>query len=42
VPRDTAYASLVQSTEPIVVQNTRLDSRHPNVALLSTVVYSRT
>ena len=39
VPRDTAYASLIQSTEPIVVQHTRLDSRHPNVALLSTIAF---
>lgn len=39
VPRDTAYASLIQSTEPIVVQHTRLDSRHPNIALLSTIAF---
>ena len=41
VPRDTAYASLIQSTEPIVVQHTRLDSRHPNVALLSTIAFAQ-
>ena len=40
VPRDTSYASLIESTEPIVVQHTRLDSRQPGMALLSTVAYS--
>ena len=39
VPRDTSYASVVESTVPIVVQHTRLDSRHPNIALLSTIGY---
>ncbi|MEJ2434075.1 MAG: sensory rhodopsin transducer [Pseudolabrys sp.] len=37
VPRDTSYASVIESNVPIVVQHTRLDSRHPNIALLSTV-----
>jgi hypothetical protein len=40
VPRDVSYASVVESTVPIVVQHTRLDSRHPNIALLSTVAYA--
>ncbi len=40
VPRDTSYASVIRSTVPIVVQHTRLDSRNPNVALLSTIAYS--
>jgi hypothetical protein len=40
VPRDTDYASVIESSVPIVVQHTRLDSRNPNVALLSTVAYS--
>lgn len=40
VPRDTDYASLICADVPIVVQHTRLDSRHPNVALLSTVAFS--
>lgn len=39
VPRDTSYSSVIVSTEPIVVQHTRLDSRHPNIALLSTTAY---
>lgn len=40
VPRDTSYASVIESNVPIVVQHTRLDSRHPNIALLSTVGYA--
>lgn len=40
VPRDTDYSSVLQSDVPIVVQHTRLDSRHPNIALLSTVGFS--
>jgi hypothetical protein len=39
VPRNTDYASLFESDVPIVVQHTRLDSRHPNVALLSTIAF---
>lgn len=39
VPRDTSYASVTESNVPIVVQHTRLDSRHPNIALLSTIGY---
>lgn len=39
VPRDTSYAFVVNSNVPIVVQHTRLDSRHPNIALMSTVGY---
>jgi hypothetical protein len=39
VPRDTSYASVIVSDVPIVVQHTRLDSRHPNIALLSTIAY---
>ena len=37
VPRDTSYSSIIRSDVPIVVQHTRLDSRHPNIALLSTI-----
>ena len=40
VPRDTSYASVIESNVPIVVQHTRLDSRHPNIALLSTIAYA--
>ena len=39
VPRDTSYACVVDSSVPIVVQHTRLDSRHPNIALMSTIGY---
>ena len=40
VPRDTSYASVIESDTPIVVQHTRLDSRNPSIALLSTVAFS--
>ncbi|SFQ48538.1 hypothetical protein SAMN05421810_10825 [Amycolatopsis arida] len=39
VPRGTDYASVLVSDVPVVVQHTRLDSRDPAVALLSTVAY---
>lgn len=39
-PRDTPYASVIQSDQPIVVQHTRLDSRKAELALLSTVAWS--
>jgi len=39
VPRDTAYASVIESDVPIVVQHTRLDSRQAENALLSTMAY---
>ena len=39
VPRDTAYSSVIRSDVPIVVQHTRLDSRNPNIALLSTIAF---
>ncbi|HZJ09179.1 MAG TPA: sensory rhodopsin transducer, partial [Trueperaceae bacterium] len=39
VPRDTAYASVITSDQPIVVQHTRLDSRQSELALLSTVAF---
>ena len=40
VPRDTSYASVFESNVPIVIQHTRLDSRDPAIALLSTVAYA--
>ncbi len=40
IPRDTSYASLIVSSEPIVVQHTRLDSRDTHIALLSTVAFA--
>jgi hypothetical protein len=36
-PPQTSYASVIDSSVPIVVQHTRLDSRHPNIALMSTI-----
>ncbi|UFW73009.1 sensory rhodopsin transducer [Bradyrhizobium sp. WU425] len=39
VPRDTSYASLIEASAPIVVQHTRLDSRQPAMALLTTVAF---
>jgi hypothetical protein len=40
IPKDTDYASLIESDVPIVVQHTRLDSRQSANALLSTIAYS--
>jgi hypothetical protein len=42
VPRDTPYSSAFESTVPIVVQHTRLDSRHAEISLLSTIAYGQT
>jgi len=39
IPRDTDFASLIESDEPVVVQHTRLDSRRGGLALLSTIAY---
>ncbi|WP_173513391.1 sensory rhodopsin transducer [Sinorhizobium psoraleae] len=39
VPRDTPYACVIESDVPIIVQQTRLDSRRPDHALLSTIAY---
>jgi hypothetical protein len=39
IPRDTPYAAVIESDQPIVVQHTRLDSRQPALALLSTVAH---
>jgi hypothetical protein len=40
VPRDTDYSSVFESDVPIIVQHTRLDSRHAEVSLLSTTAYA--
>src|SRR5258708_15249069 len=40
IPRDTDYASVFESDQPIIVQHTRLDSRHTEVSLLSTTAYA--
>jgi hypothetical protein len=42
VPRDTPYSSVFESDVPVVVQHTRLDSRHAEVALMSTTAYADT
>jgi hypothetical protein len=39
VPRDTPYSSVIRSDVEIVVQHTRLDSRDPHIALLSTIAF---
>lgn len=39
VPFDTPYSSVICSDTPIVVQHTRLDSRDPHIALLSTIAF---
>ena len=40
IPRDTDYASVIESDVPIVAQHTRLDSRQAENALLSTIAYA--
>jgi len=40
VPRDTDFASLFEADVPIIVQHTRLDSRHAEIALMSTTAYA--
>jgi hypothetical protein len=40
VPRDTDYSSVFESDVPIILQHTRLDSRHAEVSLLSTTAYA--
>ncbi|MDJ0386956.1 sensory rhodopsin transducer [Roseomonas sp. E05] len=40
VPRDTDYASVLRSDVPVVAQHTRLDSRQPALALLSTIAFA--
>jgi hypothetical protein len=39
VPRDTDYASLIESDVPVIIQHTRLDSRQPALALMTTIAY---
>jgi hypothetical protein len=40
IPRDTDYASVFESDEPIIVQHTRLDSRRAEISLLSTIAFA--
>jgi hypothetical protein len=39
IPKDTPYASVIESDVPIVVQHTRLDSRQPENALMTTMAF---
>ena len=39
IPRDTPYASLIESDVPVVVQHTRLDSRQSENALMTTIAF---
>jgi hypothetical protein len=39
IPKDTNYASVIESDVPIVVQHTRLDSRQAENALITTIAY---
>jgi hypothetical protein len=41
IPRDTDFATLLESNVPVVVQHTRLDYRQAENALLSTIAYSQ-
>ena len=40
VPRDTDFSSVFEADVPIIVQHTRLDSRHAEISLLSTTAYA--
>jgi hypothetical protein len=39
IPRDTDYASVIESDVPVVVQHTRLDSRQAELGLLTTMAH---
>src|ERR1700733_12442248 len=39
IPRDTDYAPWFDGNVPIILQYKRLDSRYPNIALLSPIAY---
>jgi len=40
IPRETPYASVIESDVPIVVQHTRLDSRQAENALITTIAFA--
>jgi hypothetical protein len=40
IPRETDYASVIESDVPIVVQHTRLDSRQAENALMTTMAFA--
>jgi hypothetical protein len=42
IPKGTDFASLIEADVPVVVQHTRLDSRQPALALLSTIAFAGT
>lgn len=39
IPKETEFASVIESNLPVVVQHTRLDSRQAENALMSTIAY---
>lgn len=41
IPKDTDFSSVIQSSVPVVVQHTRLDSRQSENALLTTMAYGQ-
>ena len=40
IPKETDYASVIESDVPIVVQHTRLDSRQADNALVTTIAFA--
>jgi hypothetical protein len=40
IPRDTDYSSVFESDVPVIVQHTRLDSRHSEISLMTTTAYA--
>lgn len=40
IPRDTDFASVIESDVPVVAQHTRLDSRQAENALMSTIAFA--
>jgi len=40
IPKGTDFSSVIVSNVPVVVQHTRLDSRQPALALLSTMAFA--
>lgn len=40
IPKETPYASVIESDMPVVIQHSRLDSRQAENALLSTMAYA--
>ena len=40
IPRDTEYASVFESDQPVVIQHTRLDSQRTEIRLFSTTAFA--